>query len=153
MSTLELKIPPPVVAVLLAVAMWSTPHVVATLPMARSACIVAGIGFAIVGLAITISGMLAFRRVRTTINPLKPAAASALVVNGVYRFTRNPMYVGLLLVLAGWATYLGHALPYLALPLFVGYITEFQIKPEERVLTAVFGAEFTSYMGRVRRWA
>ncbi len=153
MRALELKIPPPVVALLLAVAMWFLPQVVGVLPMPMGARIAAGLVLAFIGQAISVSGMVAFRRARTTINPLNPGAASSLVRSGVYRFTRNPMYLGLLLSLTGWAVFLAHALPFLALPFFVGYITRFQVEPEERILGSVFGAEFTEYMRQVRRWA
>lgn len=153
MRALELKIPPPVVALLFAAAMWLVPHAFGTFGLPLGWRIGLGIALACIGQVISISGMVAFRRARTTINPLKPSAASSLVQRGVYRFTRNPMYVGLLLSLAGWAVYLGHAFPFLGLPVFVWYITQFQIKPEERILTSMFGAQFTGYTQRVRRWA
>jgi protein-S-isoprenylcysteine O-methyltransferase Ste14 len=83
---------------------------------------------------------------------MKPASASSLVSSGVYRITRNPMYVGVLLVLVAWATFL--AAP-LALPgplAFVLYIGRFQIAPEEAVLGKLFGAEYAEYKAKVRRW-
>lgn len=120
--------------------------------MTFGARLVAGVCIAILGVGITVSGMLAFRRARTTINPLKPSATSSLVMNGVYGYTRNPMYVGLLLALTGWAVFLGEVLPLVALPVFVWYMTTFQIAPEERILSSAFGVQFTEYMRRVRRW-
>jgi protein-S-isoprenylcysteine O-methyltransferase Ste14 len=95
---------------------------------------------------------LAFRRANTTINPVKIEAASSIVTNGIYRYTRNPMYVGLTLLLAGWAIHI--AVPFVLLgPLvFILYITRFQIIPEERVLTSKFGGEYRKYQERVRRW-
>ena len=107
---------------------------------------------ALSGLAIAVWGFLAFRRAKTTVDPRKPANASVLVSTGVYSLTRNPMYVGLLFVLLGWATFL-FSLWALAGPLaFVLYIGRFQIRPEERALTALFGATFSVYAARVRRW-
>jgi protein-S-isoprenylcysteine O-methyltransferase Ste14 len=132
--------------------MGLVPQVFGSLGLSPGLRIGCGIAFACLGQAISVSGMIAFKRAKTTINPLKPDAASSLVQTGVFRFTRNPMYLGLLLTLAGWAVYLGHTLPFLALPLFAWYITRFQIKPEERILTEVFGAQFTTYTLRVRRW-
>jgi len=85
-------------------------------------------------------------------NPIKPDAASSLVTGGVFRVTRNPMYLSLLLYLLAWAAYLSNVLPLLFLPVFVLYIHQFQIKPEERVLSALFGPEYAAYKGRVRRW-
>lgn len=78
--------------------------------------------------------------------------SSALVRNGVYRFTRNPMYLGFLLVLAAWAAFLSSLMSVLALPCFIAYINKYQIEPEERALLAKFGAEFEQYAAAVRRW-
>jgi protein-S-isoprenylcysteine O-methyltransferase Ste14 len=152
MRALELKIPPPLVALLFAVGMWFLPVVPEAPFLSGSLRIVLGLTLACIGQAISVSGMVAFRRARTTINPVKPSAASSLVTSGVYRFTRNPMYVGLLLTLAGWAVYRGNVLAFIALPAFAWYITKFQIKPEERVLVSLFGEHFAEYMSRVRRW-
>ena len=153
MRALELKIPPPVVVLFLAVAMWLLPSAAGVVPMPHGARIAAGLLLTFIGQAIAVSGMVAFRRARTTVNPLDPGSASSLVRTGVYRFTRNPMYVGWLLSLTGWAIFLAHAIPFLALPVFIWYITQFQIKPEERALASLFGAEFIEYMSHVRRWA
>nr|ART40893.1 L409 [uncultured bacterium] len=75
-----------------------------------------------------------------------------MVISGIYRFSRNPMYVGLLLVLTAWAIYLSNALAFLFLPTFVACLTRLQIVPEERVLAAKFGDAFTAYRQSVRRW-
>lgn len=79
-------------------------------------------------------------------------AASSLVTNGVYRFTRNPMYVGLLLALSGWAAFLSSPSALVYLVAFVLYMNRFQIEPEERVLASRFGADYAAYRTRVRRW-
>jgi protein-S-isoprenylcysteine O-methyltransferase Ste14 len=71
---------------------------------------------------------------------------------GIYAITRNPMYLGGLVILSGWAIFLSNALAFLFLPTYVLYINRFQIKPEERALTALFGQEYVAYQGRVRRW-
>jgi protein-S-isoprenylcysteine O-methyltransferase Ste14 len=83
---------------------------------------------------------------------MKPESSSSLVVSGIYKLTRNPMYLGLLLVLLGWAIYLTNVLVFLLLPAFILYINRFQIAPEERALTALFGQEFAAYKSRTRRW-
>ena len=101
---------------------------------------------------ISIAGMVAFRRAKTTVNPVKASLASSLVIRGVYRYTRNPMYVGLLLTLLAWAVFLANPLAVLWVVVYVLYITRFQIIPEERVLASLFGAEYEAYKGRVRRW-
>jgi len=73
-------------------------------------------------------------------------------VSGVYRLTRNPMYLGFLLVLLGWAIFLSNALAFLLLPAFIFYMNRFQIEPEEKALTSLFGQQFVAYTSRVRRW-
>jgi protein-S-isoprenylcysteine O-methyltransferase Ste14 len=105
-----------------------------------------------IGLAICFAGVLAFRQSRTTVDPRTPAAASSLVVGGIYRYTRNPMYLGFLLVLLALALYLGTLTAVLLLPVFVFYLNEFQIKPEERALRKRFGTDFDFYAASVRRW-
>lgn len=104
------------------------------------------------GVAISAAGTWSFWRARTTVNPTRPEAASSLVATGVYRLTRNPMYLGLFLVLAGWAAHLANAAILPGPLLFALYITRFQILPEERVLAAKFGRDFEAYRHRTRRW-
>jgi len=104
------------------------------------------------GVSLDFSGLVAFVRRHTTVNPLCPQRSSALVTTGVYRFTRNPMYLGMAGLLCAWAVWQAALLPWVAPVLFVAYITRFQIRPEERVLTGLFGAAYTGYTQRVRRW-
>lgn len=106
----------------------------------------------VLGLTFDLLGLWAFRASRTTINPLKPQRTSALVTHGIYRFTRNPMYVGMCFLLLAWAVYLSALLPFAGPAIFVLYITRFQIKPEERVLGQLFGEQYAEYTSRVPRW-
>ena len=99
-----------------------------------------------------LAGVVAFRANKTTVNPLDPGAASTVVSNGIYRYSRNPMYLGFLLALAAWAVYLSSVVAALFLPAFVAYMNRFQIQPEERMLLAKFGPAFSQYMQAVRRW-
>jgi protein-S-isoprenylcysteine O-methyltransferase Ste14 len=99
-----------------------------------------------------VAGVLAFRRARTTINPTQPQLTSSLVSSGIYTVTRNPMYVGLLLVLVAWAIVLSSAWALLGPVAYFFYIGRFQIAPEERALATLFGAEYAAYTSRVRRW-
>lgn len=85
-------------------------------------------------------------------NPIKPMTTSSLVTGGAFRFTRNPMYLSLLLYLIAWAVYLSNVWALLLVPMFVLYINEFQIKPEERALSSLFGPEYAAYKEMVRRW-
>jgi protein-S-isoprenylcysteine O-methyltransferase Ste14 len=107
---------------------------------------------ALAGAIICGLGIVSFRQARTTVNPMKPDSASSLVVSGVYRLTRNPMYLGFLLILLGWAIFLSNALAFLFLPAFLVYMNRFQIEPEEKALHALFGEQFAAYTARVRRW-
>jgi protein-S-isoprenylcysteine O-methyltransferase Ste14 len=152
MSVLELKVPPPIVASVLALLMWLTPAVVGLVQMPDLARLLSAIVLVCIGLSVSIAGMLAFRRAKTTVNPVKASLASSLVVQGVYRYTRNPMYVGLLLALLAWAVFLANPFAVLWVVVFVLYITRFQIIPEEHVLASLFGAEYEAYKGKVRRW-
>jgi protein-S-isoprenylcysteine O-methyltransferase Ste14 len=107
---------------------------------------------ALLAATIGIAGLRAFQRVRTTPNPLQPEKASSLVTDGIYRHTRNPMYVALALALLGWAAWLGHALAPLGVVAFVAWMDRLQIPPEEHALRTLFGDEFTRYCNEVRRW-
>ena len=152
MRFLELKIPPPVVALLLALGAWWLARVTHTRAEPDLLRLVLAVALVLLGAAYDVSGLLAFRRARTTINPMKPGASSAVVTGGVYRITRNPMYVGLVLLLCGWSVYLGSPWAWLAPLAFVAYVTRLQIVPEERVLTRLFGADYVAYCAKVRRW-
>ncbi|AMQ90859.1 protein-S-isoprenylcysteine methyltransferase [Marinobacter sp. LQ44] len=106
----------------------------------------------VAGVVIALMGVLAFRRAGTTVDPRTPHQTTTLVVNGVYRHTRNPMYLGFLMILAAWWLYLGSVFAALLLPLYVLYMNRFQIKPEERNMRDLFGDQFNHYVERVRRW-
>ena len=149
---LELKLPPPLVGLLSAVAMWFLAALGPALAVPEAARLWLALAIAGVGLGIDLAGLIAFVRRHTTVNPLKPANASALVTSGVYRITRNPMYLGMACLLTAWAVWLNALWPWLGPLGFVLYITRFQIRPEERVLTALFGEAYTQYTRRVRRW-
>ena len=101
---------------------------------------------------VVIGGVVAFRRAKTTVNPMKPDTASSLVVSGIYRYTRNPMYLGFLLLLMAWAAALSNVLALVSLLAFVLYMNRFQIVPEERMLASRFAQDYAEYRARVRRW-
>ena len=152
MPSLEHKIPPPVIGALVAAAMWSVSALGPQFPIATGPKYAAVAILAVAGVAFDLLGLLAFRAFRTTVNPLKPERASAMVTSGVYRVSRNPMYVGMVLLLLAWAVNLSALLPFAGPPIFVLYITRFQIRSEERVLKGIFGEEYSAYAARVRRW-
>ncbi len=132
--------------------MWLAATVGPSWPMSPGARYAVASLFVVVGLAFDVSGLLAFRASKTTVNPLKPQKASALVTAGVYRITRNPMYVGMCFLLMAWAIHLSALLPFVGPVIFMMYITRFQILPEERVLARRFGEQYAQYTTRVRRW-
>jgi protein-S-isoprenylcysteine O-methyltransferase Ste14 len=152
MQALELKIPPPAVAALIAGAMWGISLVTPSLDVPRLIRVVAAIAIAVAGGGIALSGAVSFRRAGTTVNPMKPETASSLVTTGIYRVTRNPMYVGDLFVLVAWAIFLSAPWALVGALAFVLYMNRFQIAPEERVLSAMFGTGYATYKARVRRW-
>ena len=104
------------------------------------------------GVMLLIVALIAFARARTTVNPVEPEQAKTLVTTGLYRISRNPMYLAMALILLGSALRLSNIGAFIAPALFVWSITMFQIKPEETALLQKFGDEYASYMARVRRW-
>ncbi len=150
---LELRIPPPLMAVACAVLAWVLGAVsppdwrldfAGRLPLA-GLCLLLGVG---------LDGwsLWNFHRHRTTVKPWMPGRTRALVVAGPYRFTRNPMYLGLVLMLLALCLWRGQPLALWAVVLLVASLTRFQILPEERALSAKFGAAYEAYRRRVRRW-
>ena len=152
LKSLELKIPPAAVWFLCATAMAGIARQTPSFARPFPGRIVLALGLAGLGAGLGFAGVLAFRRRRTTVNPHRPEVVSAMVAGSIYRFTRNPMYLGLLLMLLAWAAYLAHPLACAVVPLFVPYMNRFQILPEERALRAKFGKAFADYAKSVRRW-
>ena len=152
MPSLDHKIPPPIVGALVGLAMWLVASIGPTASVSPWVRYIATAVLVAAGLAFDLLGLLAFRASKTTANPLRPQRASALVTGGVYRITRNPMYVGMCFLLLAWAVYLSALLPFAGPVVFVLYITRFQIKPEELALGRLFGEQYTQYMAQVRRW-
>ena len=149
---LELKIPPLPLAVVVAVFMWLVAKYLPIIEVDRVFAGFVAAGLAIGGIVCIVAGVLQFRASSTTVNPTRPDKAATLVTGGIYARTRNPMYVGMTMMLLGWSMWLGSVYA-LALPVaFVLYLNRFQIAPEEKALHALFGTEFLTYKSRVRRW-
>jgi len=149
---LELKIPPPVYALSMAVMMWLLNQYFPVLRFIDSPWNKLGLVLIVLAIILDSSSLYLFIKKHTTINPMHPNHTKDLVTTGLYRFTRNPMYVGLLVILFGYAIWLGSLTPFVLLPLFYGLITNMQIKAEERILEEKFGQEYLDYKNRVRRW-
>lgn len=152
MPQLELKLPPLLLLAVCALAMWLQASLTPGLSMQFSGQLLLAAVLAIAGGAIASAGVLAFRRAHTTVNPTKPESSSSVVSTGIYAYSRNPMYLGFVLLLLALAALLGNVLALLWLPLFVAYMNRYQITPEERALQANFGADYSAYLARVRRW-
>lgn len=152
MHRLDLKLPPLLLLALAAAGMWAVawlwPAPPFPLPWAAGWALL----LVSLGMGVALSGVLAFRQHRTTVNPLRPQDSSAVVQDGIYRYSRNPMYLGMALALLALAVWLRHPLAWLCLPAFILWIDRWQIRPEERALQARFGADYQAYCARVRRW-
>ena len=149
---METRIPPVVLVAIAAGAMWLLAR---WLPMAHfdvPGRLVLSSGLVVVGALVAVSGIAEFRRARTTVDPTHPAGASSLVTTGVYKRTRNPMYLGFALMLVAWSFYLGNFSSMALVSGFVAYMNRFHIIPEERVLEGKFGPAFLNYRARTRRW-
>ncbi len=108
--------------------------------------------FLLGALVLGTSSVFKFYNARTSVDPAKPNKASHLVTQGIYRYSRNPMYLALLLVLIVWGLWLGNAFNALIAAGFVSYMNKFQIIPEEQVLMGLFGKAYQKYLNEVRRW-
>jgi len=152
MRALETRIPPPVVMLLLGVFAWAASSQLPALSFHLPFSSLLAVALVVVGVALNLLPKLAFGRARTTINPLKPQTTTHLVTSGIFRYTRNPMYLGQSVIVLAWAVYLHNVVALLAVPAFMLYITRFQILPEERHLGALFGDGFEAFRRRTRRW-
>lgn len=149
---MENRIPPPVVFIVTALVMAQLPPspLLQGLPNIVRGVLIAL--FLSVAALHTPPALWRFYRAGTTPSPLQPEKASHLVQEGPYRWTRNPMYVGLASALLAWATYLGSLWAFLGPLAFAAYLTRFQILPEERALLQLFGDDYREYQRRVPRW-
>ena len=147
---LKTKIPPPIVTILFAIMIFYFSDNFAYIDLPFKIYI--SLFFIVLGFIVTFSSARNFKKKDTTVNPMKPNETSKLVTDGFFKITRNPMYLGMLLFLLGLSIYNGLIVGLIFLPLFVGYITYFQIIPEENAMLEIFGEEFKVYMKKVRRW-
>lgn len=146
------KIPPPIVAILFAFAMWYLADVAPSLPLNNTLRLALTLTLLLCGVGFLLAGVVSFRRAKTTVNPLKPDAANALVTSGIFQYTRNPMYLGLVCLLVSLAIFMASFWALTGAAGFVIYINRFQIRPEEAAMHKLFGEQFTAYRVRVRRW-
>lgn len=150
--SLELKIIPVIQVAIIAALMYGVAQV---LPLSSTLLANKWLVFSIfiaIGSFFGVAGIVSFYIAKTTVNPEKPEKASTLVTTGIYQFTRNPMYVGLVCFLIAWAAWLGSFYSLVFIVVFILYMNRFQIKPEERALAKLFGQAYQDYCQKVRRW-
>ncbi|MEM6988019.1 MAG: isoprenylcysteine carboxylmethyltransferase family protein [Pseudomonadota bacterium] len=152
MTSLENAIPPPLVALLCACLMWVAAQAGAAFDLLGPLRELIIAGLLALATYCGLSAAFLFRDSATTLDPRKPSDVSVFVTDGVFRRSRNPMYLGMAFILTAWAFYLASLFAFAGVVLFVVYINRFQIVPEERALQARFGDDFRDYCKRVRRW-
>ncbi|MFT7289238.1 MAG: protein-S-isoprenylcysteine O-methyltransferase Ste14 [Halieaceae bacterium] len=152
MQLLELRVPPIIQLLAMALLMWSVSRYLPAFALPIGGAVWLATAYFIAGTVLAILGVREFRKARTSVDPRTPAKAGKLVSAGVYRISRNPMYLGMLLVLIGWAFYLRSSLALALLPVFVVYMSYFQIKPEERFMREKFTGAYDAYCSAVGRW-
>ncbi len=145
-------VPPPVWAAIIAAVMWILQRHIPLRTVIEQPWNQAGAWLMALSAVAPGAAIIQFIRARTTVDPHRPQRARKLVTGGLYAWTRNPMYLGLSLLLIGWAVELGSASAFVGPVLFVPLIERVQIRPEERALRARFGAEYDRYCRRVNRW-
>ena len=152
MPDLTLKIPPVIVVFIFACVMWMMAlfNVWASISIPAEEVVALVIG--LIGSSLVVAGAVEFRAAKTTVNPLTPELATSIVTKGIYRFSRNPMYLGFLIMLGAWGVFLGKSVAITLMPVFVGYMNRFQIIPEEKALLAQFGDDYAHYLASTPRW-
>jgi protein-S-isoprenylcysteine O-methyltransferase Ste14 len=151
MKSLELKVHPPIVLFVSLILTYGLSYFLPLLPM-PSIFFDLHLYIGASGILVAFAGIWEFRKAKTTIDPTKPEKARYLVSGGIYRVTRNPMYLGMQLIIIAAIFKFGNVYGFIALPTFILYITQFQIKPEERIIERIFGDEYVLYKKKVRRW-
>ncbi len=152
MSHFELRVPPDVVWIAVAALMWLASTLTPGLAIPGLIRGVLACAIFAAGIALIVAARVALDRAHTTWLPSKPQRTTALVTSGVFGFSRNPTYLGMLLVLVGWSVVLADPIALVLTAPFVLYMDRFQVVPEERALTKMIGDDYLDYARRVRRW-
>ena len=147
---METKIPPPIVTLIFGLAIYLSRTIFPEIEIQYSSFF--GIFLLLLGFFILISAVKLFRNDKTTVNPLSPEQATKLVTNGIFKLSRNPMYLGMAVILASVAVFFNIIGGIISMALFCLYITKFQIIPEEKAMKELFAQDFEQYMQATRRW-
>lgn len=152
LNSLELKVPPIVLVFITALAMYFSPNPIVYFTIDNEVVLYLTRGLFMLSSSIVVAGIYCFKKANTSVDPVNPNKSSVLVDFGIYKFTRNPMYLGFAIMLLAMAIKMQTLIALLWLLVFVLYMTRFQIKPEEQALTKIFGDAYGDYCQRVRRW-
>ena len=152
MRRLENKIPPLLVMMSVSASMWLLSPLLPTVTLGATLRIAASLGIVVLALYFIAAGVLEFARHQTTVDPRQPEKTSHLVVSGIYKISRNPMYVGFALILTAQVILMQSPLLLTGVAAFVIYMNAYQITPEERAMKSHFGEQYARYMMQVRRW-
>ena len=152
LNSLELKVPPIVLVFITALAMYFSPNPIVYFTIDNEVVLYLTRGLFVLSSSIVVAGIYCFKKANTSVDPVNPNKSSVLVDFGIYKFTRNPMYLGFAIMLLAMAIKMQTLIALLWLLVFVLYMTRFQIKPEEQALTKIFGDAYVGYCQRVRRW-
>lgn len=153
LTRLETRLPPPVLLLLLGIVLWLS-RTDGSIPSDFSSDGVGTLGglLMLCGVMLNLAPKRGFRLLGTTVNPMRPQRSTRLVTGGLYRYSRNPMYLGQVLVLVGWGAFLHNMWVIAAVAFQLAWLTVLQIRPEERALQRCFGDAYQAYCMRVRRW-
>lgn len=149
---MKLLIPPPLQAFICALAMWLLSTRFTQFEFSFSFQQEVAIAICLIGIMIDLVSVGLFAKLKTTVSPFSPNKTDKLVTSGMYQFTRNPMYLGMGFILTGLGLWLGNIASFIMVPIFIWFVTQLQIIPEEEILLEKFGDEYSNYMKRVRRW-
>ena len=147
---METKIPPPIVTLVFGLSIYFSRGIFQVVEIKYSFYF--GILLLVLGFVILISAVRLFKKDKTTVNPLSPEQATKLVTDGIFKYSRNPMYLGMALVLTSIAVFFNLLGGIILIALFCAYITRFQIIPEERAMRDLFSDDFDKYIKETRRW-
>jgi protein-S-isoprenylcysteine O-methyltransferase Ste14 len=150
---MHLRIPPPIVALIGILLIFLSKDYILILYLHPYLQNTLSILFLVIGFVIILSATKEFKKSNTTVNPMKPETSTSLVTSGIFKYTRNPMYLGLSSILLASCFYFSSLLGIIVyVPFFILYITVFQIIPEEEVMKSLFDDEYLDYCSKVRRW-
>lgn len=152
MKKFELLIPPPIISVIVMIIQYAMYKLFPICSFYWVGNNIVSTVLILIGLSLAVTGIITFKKHSTTTKPTQPELSSKIVSSGVYKISRNPMYLGILFGLLGIGFYFGNIISILTPLLFFIYITQFQIKPEERILKKKFVEDYRKYISSTRRW-